>query len=221
MTTKWWWTRGGVAVIGIGFLVLYSAAESCRVDYSKRVLASARAVATQPSTQIPAAMTVEAIALPETENVSVSAASFVGGELYACSDISMSMPSAMMARAKASDAGLQSAMGASILSWLAGKTNDIPPPNGTPQLLTKSCEEQFSRPVLATCAKRALEKMKDGGPSLGSSIHVAYLQIPPDAAAAACLAGKGDWTEVARDSREYLYEKLQESNRRFVKAVGE
>lgn len=157
------------------------------------------------------------------------------GQLYACVNLTVDEPQFMADALRASyDAGQQFIFDDDLLTWLGGgksMTGDQldkrhkgsaleARPKGTPQMLTKSCSEQFARPVIASCAISIAASVNEKLPPIGLKVSVAYFLIPSDAVMSACLAAGGDWKEVARDSLEYLHKKSQESARLFQKSLG-
>jgi hypothetical protein len=178
-----------------------------------------------------------ATAEPERDNGTIAAASsFVDDELYACSELYIDVPQAVVAAlATKSDAGLQFIFDDDLSLWLRGGktiTTDLITaqrgkeassglrPKGAAQVLKKPCRDQFSRQLIASCTT-ALKPTSAPIPISKVALQTLYYQIPGDQVMARCMAAGSDWWEVPQDSAEYIRANARDAMRRLRKQTGQ
>lgn len=169
------------------------------------------------------------------QTLAASVASFSDDQLYACTDLSLANSAFLEKAVAASDAGAQQLADSELLTWLEGGKSVLGAvlnkahgkdgatglrPGGKPQILSKSCREQFLRKTIATCSTQ-LDDKADAGASMQGALRTTYYEATDDSTMAKCLAARGDWSELPHDSLEYQSSKAQRDLRRAQKALGQ
>jgi hypothetical protein len=194
------------------------------------------AVATPP----PPASSVPVEPTLGEDYASSSAAVFDGDRLVACADVVMSKNPfdrlvAYMRDAGTLDGGTstQFLVDDDVQGYFAGHDalmgrvlNDVfgkgtatgLRPKGKPTAIAKPCRQQFSsRTIVASCAISARE-VWDGGLTWQLGAEFIYFDaLGDDRAMKSCLAAKGNWEELPKNSAEFLHEKHDQMFRRLLK----
>jgi hypothetical protein len=171
----------------------------------------------------------------EQQWIVAKAASFVDEELFSCTEFALTDSPELEAAAAKADAGVQFVFNDDLLTWLqGGKTllGDLLTrkhgkesvsglrPSGKPQTLNKTCKDQFSRAVVATCTTTMIGSPNDAGLSTNAALQTVYYQLPDDVTMSRCIAAGSEWTEVAQDSIEWITARNAQLQRRARKLIG-
>lgn len=196
---------------------------------------SAPSIAPVASQAIPVVSVVASAAAEEPLRTS-SAAVFKGDKLAACLDLALVSPGIERAFAASKiDASIETAVeddsrvfisgGDSIVGQLVNATHGKGRAarlavGGEAQVLTKPCGEQFAgRTVIASCRVQ-LRYRKDGGPEARLGFEIKHFDaLASDKSMQACLAVKGEWTELPKDSLQFRNQKHHQLLDDSLKAI--
>lgn len=236
--------RGLLGSLG-GLVLLLLALLACgRGQQREGAVETVVVSAAAPVVPSPPQPSATASAAPAEELIGASASSFDGDRLVACTDIALAREPFERVRQIALDAGkfdggqtvedlttddlhgyLNGAdtMIGEILNKAHGKgTATALRPKGKATDISKPCREQFAaRTIIASCSFSATVQ-PDAGPAWRLGGQIIYFDaLGGDGAMKACLAAKGNWEELPKNSAEFLHEKHDQMFKRLVKDTAE